>query len=321
MLVHSKELSTPKSATVQVDSQNTVVTESEPTNLTITASKQSKIPEIVDFNEPIVKSFPIIKIKLPASPTITSRLLPVVTQDSSVLLFERLAALEKLGKSLTKEEIAAFYEFLNRKDSEIKMDGDDLDVLKNDISTLLQLQKNKPKYYAHNLMAMFYNQKLSVVWRDYTVQHLAQWYRKEESSSVRNDIRTLFATALQDTSSSIAGTALIALDYNIGADGITSAYVAKRAVDFVHNPDSGSLTRTTALQIAAQFGQTSILNDARSIAVSREPVPLRMSAIAAIGMIGSEQDIAMLNQYSLSSDVRLRTAAVAALKKIRKRKI
>ena len=171
------------------------------------------------------------------------------------------------------------------------------------------------------LMNFTYHKENDVVWRDYTVQHLVQWYRKEDSVVIKKNIRSLFKTALQDTSSSIAGTALIALDYNIGLTGITTSDVAAQAVQFVHDPGVAAITRTTALQIAARLNQSSILDDARTIALSsNEPVPLRISAIAAVGIIGTEQDLSLLEKYSVSSDIRLRTAAIAAVKKIKRRK-
>ena len=42
---------------------------------------------------------------------------------------------------------------------------------------------------------------------------------------------------------------------------------------------------------------------------------LKVSAIAALGEYGNRNDLAVINPYSKSSDVRLRTAAVTAIPK------
>jgi hypothetical protein len=42
---------------------------------------------------------------------------------------------------------------------------------------------------------------------------------------------------------------------------------------------------------------------------------LKVSAIAALGEYGNRNDLAVIDLYSKSSDVRLRTAAVTAIKK------
>ena len=43
---------------------------------------------------------------------------------------------------------------------------------------------------------------------------------------------------------------------------------------------------------------------------------LKVSAIAALGKYGNRNDLAVINPYNKSSDVRLRTAAINASKKL-----
>ena len=67
------------------------------------------------------------------------------------------------------------------------------------------------------------------------------------------------------------------------------------------------------------FADDNILGKARVIAVSKEQVMLRVSAIGAIGELGNYGDIDILEKYKLNADVRLRYAANAAIGKIKKR--
>ena len=67
-----------------------------------------------------------------------------------------------------------------------------------------------------------------------------------------------------------------------------------------------------------RLGDVDVLPVARQIAASTAGVPLRMSAIAAEGTLGSESDRPLLEKYSASSDARLRTAAQSALGRLAK---
>ena len=77
------------------------------------------------------------------------------------------------------------------------------------------------------------------------------------------------------------------------------------------------MSKITALQICAKLGNKAVLPSARRLASSRESVPLRMSAIAAVGTLGNADDQVVLEEYAKSSDVRLRKSAQSALKRLR----
>ena len=56
---------------------------------------------------------------------------------------------------------------------------------------------------------------------------------------------------------------------------------------------------------------------AREVAASDAAVMLRVSAIAAIGLLGNAEDMPLLSRYERSSDTRLRTASISAIGRIR----
>lgn len=88
----------------------------------------------------------------------------------------------------------------------------------------------------------------------------------------------------------------------------------------VESPDIPWQDKITALQIAATAGDTHALTPARAWANdTATPVPLRMSALATLGILGNDTDKPLLDRLAQSGEFRLRTAARSALKKINAR--
>ena len=85
----------------------------------------------------------------------------------------------------------------------------------------------------------------------------------------------------------------------------------------VKSPVYGEPAKITALQICAKLGDTDILPDARKLAAGRS-IPIRMSAMACLGMLGDKTDVELLKASESSTDIRLRTAAQAAIKQLSK---
>lgn len=121
--------------------------------------------------------------------------------------------------------------------------------------------------------------------------------------------------------SSIPGTALIAIANNAGTTEIPVRLVTDKAVAMVGDSAYGEAARITALQICAKFNDPRVLSPAREIAFSKCGVPLRVSAIAALGAMGDGSDVTRLKPLAQSTDIRLRTAAAAAVKKLNDREM
>lgn len=229
--------------------------------------------------------------------------------------FTRIKAVHQLGKNLAESEVKALYVFLDRKNSEDNLQPSEIDAIKNEVSMAIARQEKKPADYAHNLMAMYYDPSHDDVWRDYCIQHLGAWYSKAEAAE-----QPLIAKTLWDAAGkkhlAIAGTALIALSNNTG-QGISKEDVANKAFGLCEDAQCGELAKTTALQICARLGDKRALPVARRIAESGASVPLRMSAIAAVGTLGDSSDKPLLEKYASSSDARLRKSAQAALGRLK----
>lgn len=233
--------------------------------------------------------------------------------------FTRIKAVHALGKELSDTDIQALFILLNRKKGEDGLALEQLNALKNDVVNVLKSQTRKPVDLANNLMAMYYDKSHDPVWRDYCVQHLGGYYLKIENAAELKMARNVFWSATHETDSSIAGTALIALANNIDHSDIIRDAVANTSLLLSEDAKCGELAKITSLQICANLGEKKILPIARQIAESTASVPLRMSAIAAVGTLGEESDRAMLGKYAASTDTRLRTAAQSALKRLGKK--
>jgi hypothetical protein len=231
----------------------------------------------------------------------------------------RVAAIRALGKSLSGDEINALYGFLNRKAGEDKAQPGELNALKNDVANALKMQKTMPADLPARLMAMFGDRSHDEVWRDYCIQHLGDVYPSIADTAVRAQVRRVLWSAADERKGSIPGTALIALSNQVGQEGFGKARIAAKALEMVREPSCGEPARITALQICANLGERAVLPDARRLAADGS-TPIRVSAIACVGTLGDASDLEWLRKDESASDIRLKTAARAAMGKLRERK-
>jgi HEAT repeat protein len=74
----------------------------------------------------------------------------------------------------------------------------------------------------------------------------------------------------------------------------------------------------TALQVARAAGDTSVLRKARELAAKKDVlVRLRMSAIGTLGDIGSQEDIALLEELCSDPEKRVKRVARHNLGKLK----
>jgi hypothetical protein len=245
----------------------------------------------------------------------------------------RQEAVQQLGSSLSDQEVEALYHLLYRKAGEDSLQADELNALKNEVANVLKSQQRSPAVLIGHLTAMFDPSTGSTgspqagsgrattqdaVWRDYCVQHLGTLYRAAEGDD-RAAVRDVFWSAADEKTAGIAGTALIALVNNLEESDIDRQAVADKAVTIAGGDGYPDAARVTALQIGAKLADPRILPLARSIADGSLAVPLRASAIAAIGTLGDTSDRSSLEKHSQSTDIRLRTAAQSALHRLQDR--
>jgi HEAT repeat protein len=96
--------------------------------------------------------------------------------------------------------------------------------------------------------------------------------------------------------------------------------IADLAYELITSPDCSISGRTSGLQVCAELNNKEALPLARDWAANSKKTFIKMSAIAAIGMLGDKSDLTLLEQYSTSTDIRLRTPALAAIRKIKSRR-
>ena len=77
---------------------------------------------------------------------------------------------------------------------------------------------------------------------------------------------------------------------------------------------ASDVARLTALQVCAELRIKAVLPAAVSLAEGAASVPLRMSAVAAVGALGGPDQAPLLNRLATADDPRIQTAARAALR-------
>lgn len=280
---------------------------------------QADIPEIEEKAAPQID--PSLRTPPPITPiagNLSDSVGIVIAGGSNVSYMARMQALQSLGQSLSVADVKALLWLLDRKAQEETLRPAELNSLKDAVASLLCRQTTPPPALAGHLVRMHRDKTHDMVWRDYCLQHMGHWF-KHAADDERPTVLEVLWDATTETHSSLAGTALIALAANVDMPEVDRTALGTRAAALAGDKSATDPARVTALQIAAQLGCRDILPLARSLATSRAAVPLRMSAIGAVGLLGGSEDRAMLESLAGSTDSRIRKPAEAALERIRQR--
>lgn len=254
--------------------------------------------------------------------------------DKKSTYTERAKAADALGKNLAPHEIDALIYFMHKRVDRDYLDPLELNSVKNQVVLALMRQNSFPQELPLHLVAMYHDKNMDYVWRDYCIQFLGQTYRKLNKKEDRLLAKYTIIDSLRHNED-IAGSGIIALRGLANCSEVSNKEIADEAYKLASNEQVSHTVRIPALQIAAKFNHPEAIDLARELlkrksAVTRSktrdqelgnrnspvPVMLQMSAIASIGMKGNRQDIALLEKYKNNSDIRLRAAAKAALKKL-----
>lgn len=240
--------------------------------------------------------------------------------DDTFSYIDRMRAADALGKQLTKPERTALLYFLHKLPKRDSLKAIDLNSVKNQVAMALMRQTPPVDEFPMHLVAMYYS-TMDTTWRDYCVQFLGQTYDQLSSPKQRDLVReTLFAALAEKKT--IAGSAIIALDGLSDHPGFLRSRIAGEAYKLAADPETADIVKIPALQIAAKYHhpKASALAKAvlkRALPGTRPPsVILRMSAIAALGASRDHRYAVLIKKFRNSPDVRLRTAAKAALNKL-----
>lgn len=227
---------------------------------------------------------------------------------------ERCRLLRGLGEALSAAEVDALLAFIVATPESVGLDRAHFNSVADKAVIALERQVAVPSAFVEALAGMAVAEGGDPTWRDYCVQHLGVLYATATSAE-RDRIWVVWTDALA-ADSGMAGTVVLALRRNIGAPGVEAARVAELAGGVALDERQSDPARLTALLAAAELGHAEMLPLAREIAVSRRSTSLRMAALATMGMLGDGSDRGLLERYAGSSDMRLRTAARAALENI-----
>lgn len=227
----------------------------------------------------------------------------------------RVKAIHKLDKRLSKQEIDTVYQFLNKPLADDVLTSLEFNSLKNELVIVLMRQDGKPGDLSAKLVEMYQNKKFDIAWRDYCVQFMGQWYKDAPPNDQKLLARTI-TDALKETDNGIAGAALIAINSNAGQPEIDLKKLDEAAFAIVTDKKTPDYVKLTALQICAIRKDQRALSVAHEILNNSKDVPLKISAIAAIGMLGNDDDIDTVKNLSKSTDVRIRIAADNTIKKL-----
>lgn len=243
----------------------------------------------------------------------------VLGLEADKLLYPpRIQAANRLRDGMQADVQAALLQFLHKAPAaEPTLALAELNTLKNDVANALVQQSNPLPQLEKELEAMYRDPATDATWRDFCIQFLGTRGTLTQDAKTRKAILNVLREAVCDRREMLAGTALLALQRNIGADMELKKNVADWAVKLAQDAEASKYSRTTALQVAAGMGCKEVLPLARSLAADDGAfVPLRISATAAVGMLGDGSDRALLEGLASGKEPRLHVAAKAALKRI-----
>jgi HEAT repeat protein len=257
----------------------------------------------------------MLKDGLSVDKAVPDAIRPIVGLSGETLA-QRWAAIGRLGTRLNDAECGALFEYL--RGHEVDSEGPMRGVLKNDVILALKNQESPPKDLGRLLLRVFNDREQDPVIRNYALQHLGTWYdRCAEKTQV---IEALW-TGTADRDASIVGTALIGLKRLVQAPGgADKARLSTMAASLAADQAANDAARMTALQVCADLEVKGVVPTAVALAESSASVPLRMSALAAVGAVGGPEQIPLLSSVLGDGDPRIQTAARAALRRLELRR-
>jgi hypothetical protein len=261
----------------------------------------------------------------PASPLLAS------ITSHAIHWEERLHAVNQLPVVLDTATRQGLLDYLTIKSTEEP--AKDWYVVANEIMQTLRQRELPVGFYSRELTALIKSSTVDPVIRDYAVQHLSQWIsgvvpaaREVDSArvAVAFDAMCGQAAAAENGQLTLVGTTLNALTdallHGEGAILSKRPHLQKIALKIATTADGSVSTfnRASALQAAAQLDTPELPAICRQFVHQADMVPdLRLGSVAALGLVGSAEDLPLLESFALDSP--LHYAAAAAIKRIQDR--
>ncbi len=232
---------------------------------------------------------------------------------------ERLKAIRSLSSPLNDTDWEVLQSFLLKPDGLDKVQMGQ--VVKNVLLDVLCALNPPPAGLGGVLAQMYRDQQQDEVIRDYAVQHLAACYEQltlePDGAGTQQAVGNVLWEAVNESNDSIGGTALLALKrLSQEYPEFDQQQLAATALQMAGDDTAGELTHITAFQVCASLGTTNALPVVLNAAQSGETVPVRISAIAALGILGGASQIPFLNSLIQGNNDRLKLPAQQALNQI-----
>jgi hypothetical protein len=239
----------------------------------------------------------------------------------------RLRSVRTLPQELSFDERAPLLEFLRQR-----QDFDDTPrghELKNDVMDALVAQQIPATELPELFVSIYSDPNQNHVIRDYAVQHLSLLSERLidgvawEGEVLRYKLQVLegalWAIAEADKTS-IAGTALLGLQRIAESDpSLSQQRLAAIALRLAEAEDLNESARISAIQIAARSGEAAVVPLLLQVLEEAQTSSLRISALGALGLVGGNRELDVLQKISESGDERLSPVAEASVKRIRSR--
>jgi hypothetical protein len=260
-----------------------------------------------------------------AKPQVPSQI--EMMSDESLHWEERIKAVRDLPDSLSQASLARLFAYLQEPPESGR---ESWYLVCNEIMETLRKRNLAPETYTPTLLGIIQSSAFDPVIRDYAVQHLCQWIsgidpsaRETHPAQASTAFEALSQECLKPENGefTLTGTTLNALLDAVlnGTEDFTRKRLslASLALQLVNQSDGSvsTLNRATALQVAARLKLGEIPALCRKLALDSQVAPnLRFSSIAALGEVGGEQDIELLQSFV--NDETYKFAASAALNRV-----
>jgi hypothetical protein len=264
-----------------------------------------------------------------------------------------MQAIARLGNDLSAADVAALRELLTFSNDRFpaKMRPIEINAVKNDVLSRLLRQTQLSEGLGIQMAEMAANPSNDPVWRDYCVQFMQPFYERcsgelatkntkghQEESSVSSSaaggektsvevsaIHDAMFAALDERSTTIAGTALVGLELlSRTHEEFDRELIVAKTVEIASDESASSSSRLTALRLSASGNlkpetgnlNEEVVNTARTLAQTGETVLLRSAAIVTLGEVGTVDDRELLDTFALSDNKQIAAAAKLALQKM-----
>jgi hypothetical protein len=250
--------------------------------------------------------------------------------DSSLHWEERIQAVRDLPEKLKPQTLERLFAFLEEPPP---ADENHWYLICNEVMEVLRKRNLVSDIYTPRCLSLVKSATAAPVIRDYAAQHLGQWIsgidpnaREQDPVQARLAFDELCSAASDPANGqlTLAGTIL-----NTLADAVTNGSpsiqqernaTGRLALQILDAPEGlvSTFNRATAIQVAARMQVPELPERCRILASNPQaPADVRLSAIAALGLVGEAGDRTLLQSFV--SDETFKFAAAAAVERVGQR--